>query len=1007
MIHLSELFKFQFYGDIYIMATCVYDKVTGIRNCGHDHPNRETKERHQRTRKERHDPYRRKRERKETNRITRRKNQNIIKDKEKPKIQKLKTRVEPKIQEEKQKTKTKTPDEPPNVKQSTKTSRTPRQPSTKHRKSSKKKKKLKFRLNPISSQTRKNNKGILKPFFVKDDKLNENLKKQAQAAFEQTDQEGFRHHDVQLTKALSEIIMLSQNHAYALTDACNTYMNDFLDLFKDPSKPTPKSKSKSTPKKQTKTKTQTGGDLATDCYASLVKYLKYELPDTQHDFGKGRNGVFPVNFNSEMFLNEAMKYLDTNGDKLKPYYTGEKPGTTPGKFEDIVKNDFLLGNLCQDVEYISYFFNGEIPKRNPASEIFSRYVPSTVPELFKTLEDYGYNYCIFDACMSIQKEKEFSNKITTLKSMCNLWDPAGKATYDNITECTDFDTSGDLGLIKETNVVTASDNEQYTLYDCKYQKFGSPVLYSLYDEAYDNILNENCLDGQGIKFKLRLGSQMNNNSLMIVLGIFTDGTPTWFPIRTGGFSVKTLSYGLLYAINNENRGNGEDFTILEGIIDHVRIKLKGKLVIDAEIKKLLFRMLTRFKSSGDHGSAQTSYLLNKHCGSTLYLSGDQLCYLYSIMIGAPTVFRYFAGSCDSGEEEAGDDRTHFIGTYLPPPDEKAIFDRQLERQREFLKKHLKKTNSPSIASPQYQSPNFQVELNNNIKIMDGIRESVITTPDQTNTIVTQNKQTLKTIKKNIRKFFDKMNRIKIKEQIDENVKKSMNTTEKLLHNLYFMENAEEIRKLYEDTFKNQLDFMEQNVYRIGSSRRSSFSWSASNTMQLLKNSFKNFCREQRNMGAGEFINELRQDSDKDSIYNKIIQLKKKFKEAVTNTSSEVKRQYSASAIFLEEQGRKMLDAKYATIKAQLALANDGMGEVIAELFDIAKVEPVVAEPVSEAGPGPRQRSETSKTTDGKNQKTFGNKTRKRSAPASSQNGNPKKQRAATSSRRSPTSVTME
>jgi len=144
----------------------------------------------------------------------------------------------------------------------------------------------------------------------------------------------------------------------------------------------------------------------------------------------------------------------------------------------------------------------------------------------------------------------------------------------------------------------------------------------------------------------------------------------------------------------------------------------------------------------------------------------------------------------------------------------------------------------------------------------------------------------------------------------------------------------------------------------------------------------------------------------------------------------VKTEYGPSAIFLEEQGRKMLDAKYATVKAQLALTNDGMGEVIAELFDIAKVAPVVAEPVSEAGPGPgprpRQSSETSKTTDGKNQRTsmarkarrslkkavtnatnFTRSKRPLSAPASSQNGNPKKPRAATPSRGSPTSVTME
>lgn len=275
--------------------------------------------------------------------------------------------------------------------------------------------------------------------------------------------------------------------------------------------------------------------------------------------------------------------------------------------------------------------------------------------------------------------------------------------------------------------------------------------------------------------------------------------------------------------------------------------------------------------------------------------------------------------------------------------------------------------------------------------------------------------------------------------ITENVKKSMNTAEKLLHNLYFMEKAEEIRKLYEDTFKNQQKFMEQNVYRIGRSKRSSFIWNASHTMQLLKSSFSS---KDRNMGAGEFVNELRQDQNKDSIYNKIIQLKKNFWQNVTNTSSKVKKEYGPSAIFLEEQGRKMLDAKYATIQAELALTNDGMGEVIAELFDIAKVEPVVAEPVSEAGPRPRQSSETSKTNDGNKQRTFGNMVKKKAAKtrkaargaakavenavknatnftrtkrprsttktsASSKNGSPKRQRVPLPSRSSPRSVTME
>ena len=409
-------------------------------------------------------------------------------------------------------------------------------------------------------------------------------------------------------------------------------------------------------------------------------------------------------------------------------------------------------------------------------------------------------------------------------------------------------------------------------------------------------------------------------------------------------------------------------------------------------------MLTRFKSSGDHGSAQTSYLLNKHCAKTLYLSGDQLCYLYSIMIGAPTVFRYFAGSGVSGEEEAGDgdnicepnlERTHFIGTYLPPPDEKAIFKRQLERQREFLEKHLKKTDSPRN-TPQIQSPHdFPVELNNNIKFMDSIRESVIntTTPDQTNTIITQNKQTLKTIKSNIRKFFDKMNNT---DQIDENVKKSMNTAEKLLHNLYFMENAEKIRKLYEDTFQIQKEFMERNVVRISKRKRNSASLSTGSiTMMHLKSRFGEFesdlsdARER----ARAFINVLRKDTGTDTLFKEVEKLKKKFWQSVTNTSSKVKTHYSGSAIFLQEQGRNMLNAKYATVNDELALLKNGMGEVIAEFFEIANVAPVVAEPVSEAEA--RQSSETSKTS------------------ASSQNGNPKRQRVTTPSRGSPTSVTME
>jgi ribosomal protein L29 len=115
-----------------------------------------------------------------------------------------------------------------------------------------------------------------------------------------------------------------------------------------------------------------------NCIALLIWLLNNGIADYLHDFGKGRNGIFPSTIIAKNMahavLTSAEDFMSVNYEKyfsdgsasksdiLYKYYS-----SSPANFEELVKINFLLGNICGDIDDIYYFFNEKIyePKCYP------------------------------------------------------------------------------------------------------------------------------------------------------------------------------------------------------------------------------------------------------------------------------------------------------------------------------------------------------------------------------------------------------------------------------------------------------------------------------------------------------------------------------------------------------------------------------------------------------------------------------------------------------------------
>ena len=755
----------------------------------------------------------------------------------------------------------------------------------------------------------------------------------------------------------------------------------------------------------TKIQKQEGGFINEECANNLIWCLEYGIPDSLHDFGKSRNNIFPSNgkFSAFSFLDKAESFLKNlymikypgqnvqNVDKLYSYYS-----SSPGTFEPNIKNNFLLGNICDQVENVFYFFteNEELPNTKDwvqlRKDFYQQNTPLQLNNFFYKLKDQDYKYCILDACMTIQKESEWMTNITLLKSLCNLWDPAGAGSYP-AKDLTDGDESLGLKLVKQFAY------ENYFIFDSQERTTNS----SLYD-VYDKLLNNFCLEKDNITFKLRVGTikdgldkYINNEildmeflkreqsdksfQLFLLTFIGNNKTPTIFPIQSGGFSVKVLSYGLYFIENNSDYLNinpklQKDYASLKNIISFVNETLGS----NNDNKNKLYTLITRFKSSGDHGSALSSQFINKVLNKpTLYLSGDQLAYVYSILINNPTIFRYYNSSNNSSNEEEDEEedddnatckRIHFIGALLPQKDEKITCTNKLNEFQIFFEKNIFSTNEIIQAIQSLQE--FQMYITKENEYLLNIKYKLFQQEDpiQINNIIKSNNEKIQKLINNIYSNMKLINNEIEGPQFESNlpiIKNIFKQLNEITNNIYFITNYIKAKEIIENVFKLQVaelnkiinvnvEDIVQNVSAQSNVRVSSrnpetklniqFSW-LNNVYNKLK----------LKLNSSTFVDELKKtpsyDSEKsNSAYEDIIKVKKKYLGKITDISESMKEQFGSSSLIMITESKTILNKYTSSIKEKLSKntnsSQPSLSNLISELF-FGTIEPVVAIPINE------------------------------------------------------------
>ena len=473
-----------------------------------------------------------------------------------------------------------------------------------------------------------------------------------------------------------------------------------------------------------------------------IRSLQYQLSDTWHDFGGSRNGIYPCPFNAMDFLQDSRYFLNyinlpVAKDALSSYYKNY------AIFEESVRLDYLSGllNQCDSVhEYTSFYFTENISTKNKNilnalnnyKELKKIYVDSKLKN-FKENVVGKYEYYIIDACMSVQNEKVFD--LTKLNTLCNLWDPTGTTKIPKSPEKLEKgvfldDNNNDFNLKLQSQELKI-ENRKETVYDSVLISSGT----SLYDTVYDPLLNKYSLEKSNITFKLRL--YMENNHYMVCIVVYKKTNVIHIcKLEKGGFSVKDLATGLMYiheyivdkrnekditiSCNNVKRKMNPDLKqLLDVLFDNID-NMDG--IADADTKKKSIKaLIARFKSTGDHGSAETVNFVNKHCGiakhNTIYLSGDRLCYVYSMMIGNPTLFRYYQTSNSNSDEEDMDelcqvDRVHFLGFYdqgLTEEQKEQLVQEQKTKLNHFMIECLKYNQQSQVTNNSPSKSNADIE----------------------------------------------------------------------------------------------------------------------------------------------------------------------------------------------------------------------------------------------------------------------------------------------------------
>lgn len=747
-----------------------------------------------------------------------------------------------------------------------------------------------------------------------------------------------------------------------------------------------------------------GGTLDQNLKNNLIWALEYGIPDSLHDFGKAtRNKIFPENeqgkTKSHAFLNIAEKFLGinytkkytqgpiSNNDILYPYYN-----PSPASFEEEVKVAFLLGQLCGDVDNLYYYFNEEIPSTwsGERLEYFKNSPPNSLNKFFEKLEKDEYKYCILDACMSIQKEEQWTSHITMLHSLCNLWDPVGAGKF-KASELADGDNNLGLQLIAENQIII--DKIEYSVYDSK----KSSDLKSMYDYVYNNLLNGYCLEQFNISFKLRLlgpkitsgnfystGESNNDEFFYVCLLIDNIADTKVFIINSGGFSVAVLSYGLYYIEKGESYKHipskqTKDYQDLLAILDYIKgllEKITPKLNNEL-IKKYLYIFITRLKSTGDHGSAMTSKFFNDELKKkTVYLSGDQLAYVYSISKDIPTVSRYYfstKGGADEGEDEIEDNsdnacsRIHFLSVLLPEQDPVVNCQNKLTEIYTVLYKIIQSTSvKPPTSVPMSQDivSLIQTSLDNAMAILcDDSNPS--NNSNNSNNYNPTNVIQREKFEKNV---LEPLPIIVISLSEGGDIGKVITVTNSDVQKcqvilpllkqyqdylIYFL-NFNEINAAQIKTINDQLKELDKAIIITDRDQIIKGSATVINASSRRPSSFRlqlwleSLVTKNKNVSSTEFVTALAAngESNTKTYYDKLLSIKKNFFEQTAKLSVKMKEKYGTSSPFIMEKTKQTFDIYNERIEQVLKKDTSRFGGIMLQIFGWTN-EPVVAVPIDD------------------------------------------------------------
>lgn len=727
---------------------------------------------------------------------------------------------------------------------------------------------------------------------------------------------------------------------------------------------------------------QSGGELNKDCTDNILWCLNYGIADSLHDFGKDRNGIFPqfakTKSRASDFLQIAEEILTKNYnekaqgaiissyDKLYTYYS-----SSPGNFEDVIKDNFLLGNICGDVDNMYYYFSENMPSSwgIVKTKYFEMNPPNQMNPFFEKLKTDGYLYFILDACMSIQTEPAWQNIMIMLKSLCNLWDPAGAGSL-YAKDIVDGQTSMGLKLVLESTVNI--NNKPVYIYDSK----TTSTDESMYDYVYDDLFNQHSIPS--FKFKLRLASEKQHDTssstglstspdinFYTSLSIQYKTEPvTYIIIPSGGFSVKILSCGLYYIETGDDyeipTKQVNEYRILKQIIDYMQLKLTNSGMPPLTRKNYLYNIILRFKSTGDHGSARTTKFFNDILKQkTLYLSGDRLAYVYSIADNIPTVSRYYAGSSsnemETDEEDTDEscDRVHFLGVLLPEYDPVITAKNKLDEILAYLESFTAYTPDNTETSLDVINKNL---LQFNDKLKEQISNMDVNTLDTigiSSSIAVSNGILLPQLKK----MRDTMNNDEFTSSSIEKIKEILVTLREYHDNVFYIKNYADIQSKIKKTIESQIKELNK-IIEINAREITDISKpveainvrSSRNNMSFRPITWiKNLLTTNKQITtSAEFIELLKntQDSESKTFYDKIRKTKDNFLSKITDLTLYMKEKYGNSAPFIVDQSKIIMRVYNDKITSKLKQDTSPVGKTIMNIFGFAS-EPVLAVPIED------------------------------------------------------------